>query len=232
MAEGEEGTTTYTEDQVEARIAEANKAIERSRNEALADKRRAREEADELRKQLGELQSKMQDLEQQSKAKELNLPDEKLQEMRHKIRADVEREYSPLKEQLEQLTNTLGERDGRIRELTLDNRVKEMMGKAGARAERVNDLFRLTGDRFDLTEDDAVILRDSRETPLDRYFKETLSKEYPEFWNGSGSSGGGASKSSGGAAGATRTIAAGDRKAFMSNLEAIAKGEVEVVDVG
>ena len=55
-------------------------------------------------------------------------------------------------------------------------------------------------------------------------------RDDPEFavnFEGSGSTGGGAAKSTGRAGGA-KTIAAGDSKAFMANLEDIAKGTVEV----
>lgn len=59
------------------------------------------------------------------------------------------------------------------------------------------------------------------------FVKSTLVAKFPRAFEGSGSSGGGATKSSGGAAGVTR-IAAGDNKAFLDNLDGIASGKVEV----
>jgi len=62
-------------------------------------------------------------------------------------------------------------------------------------------------------------------------YVETL-KADPDFarnFEGTGSTGGGASKSTGGASGPVRKIAANDGDAFIANLEKVAKGEVEVV---
>jgi hypothetical protein len=53
-------------------------------------------------------------------------------------------------------------------------------------------------------------------------------KNFALAFRGTGSSGGGAAKSNGGAGG-VRTVAAGDKKAFIDNVEAIATSKVEVV---
>ena len=102
------------------------------------------------------------------------------------------------------------------------------MSKSGVRAERVDALFRLTGDQFDLTEDGQPMLRDRMGTPVEKFITDDLSKAYPEFFTGTGSSGGGASKSAGGASGNPRTIAANDGKGFLANVEAIAKGDTRM----
>jgi len=54
-------------------------------------------------------------------------------------------------------------------------------------------------------------------------------KTFAPAFRGSGSSGGGATRSTGGASGGVATIAAGDKKGFIDNVEAIAKGKVNVV---
>lgn len=70
---------------------------------------------------------------------------------------------------------------------------------------------------------------DGKGTPMDydAFVEQELMVRFPRAFDGTGSSGGGASKSSGGAAGATRTIAA-DPKEFLANIDGIAKGTTRV----
>lgn len=219
---------TYTEDEVAARIAEANRALEKKRDELLTEAKAAKKAAADLREQHEQATARLQELEQNMAAQSAGVGDEKLKELREQMRADFERQYTPYKTRVGELEASLGEKDSKIRELLLDNNVKDILGKAGARAERVEDLFRLTRDRYDLTDSGEVILKDNREVPLDKWAREELSNEYPEFWNGSGSSGGGASRSTAGGGGNVRTIAAGDGAALLANLEGVAKGQVAV----
>jgi hypothetical protein len=140
------------------------------------------------------------------------------------VRNDLEREYLEVKTERDQLA-----RDKRA--LQLDDRVKGLMAKSGVRAERVDALYRLTGERYDLTSDGQPMLKDRVGTPVEKFIAEELVKEFPEFYMGSGSNGGGASKSAGGAGGGLgRSIAAGDlsQKGFLENVEAIATRKVEV----
>lgn len=221
-------TLTLTQEELDAKIAEANAGLAKKRDELLSEAKRAKEEAKATKEALEAMQQKMAELEQKAAAKDAGVSEEKLRELTERARADMERKYAPLKEQVEALSAQLGQKDGELRSLRLDSRVKDIMGKGGARSERVNDLFRLTADRYDLTDDGDVILKDKREVPLDKYVREELANEYPEFFSGSGSSGGGASRSAGGAGGAVRTIAAGDNDAFLANLDAIAAGTAKV----
>ena len=72
-------------------------------------------------------------------------------------------------------------------------------------------------------------IADGKGTPMDfdQLVEQVLLPKYPRAFDGTGSSGGGATKSSGSAAGA-RVVAADDNRGFIANLEGIAKGEVEV----
>ena len=219
---------TYTEDEVAAKIAEANKALERKRDELLTEAKNAKKQAAEIQTQYEQSMAKMQELEQQMAAQSAGVGDEKLKELREQMKADFERQYAPFKSKVGELEDALGQKDGKIRELLLDNRVKAEYAKHGARAERVDPLFRLTNDRFDLTDDNEVILKDNREVPLDKYIREDLSSEFPEFFNGSGSSGGGASRSAASGGGSVRTIAAGDGAALLANLADVASGKTKV----
>ena len=70
---------------------------------------------------------------------------------------------------------------------------------------------------------------DGKGTPMDfgAFVEQELMVKYPRAFDGTGSSGGGATKSNPGGGGA-KVVAAGDSKAFMENLEGIASGKVQV----
>lgn len=73
---------------------------------------------------------------------------------------------------------------------------------------------------------------DGQGTPMtfDELVEGTLVEKYPRAFEGTGSSGSGASKSAAGGGGSqtTKTIAVGDNAALLANLEGVAKGEVAV----
>lgn len=217
---------TYTQEEVDALIADRNKALEAKRDEALTEAKNAKKalkayegigDAEEARKALAELA----DLRGQKKAEKAGITAEELNKLKADMRKELEGEYSPFKTTAEKLASE-------NRMLKLDNVVKQQMGRGGVRSERLDALYKLTGDRFDLTEDGKPILKENAARDLDKYVVEDLSKEYPEFFNGSGSSGGGAPKSNAGGGGVVRTIPAGDQAAFLANAEGIAKGTVVV----
>ena len=167
--------------------------------------------------------AKLQELEHQQKADKAGITSDQLQKLRQEIRGDLEKEYKQALDELEGLRTD-------NRSLRLDSVVKAEMAKAGVRSERIDALFRLNADKFDLTDDGVPILRERPGAEIGKYVADELRQEYPEFYNGSGSSGGGASKSSApGGAGYTRQIAASDKDTLSANLERIASGEAEVV---
>lgn len=219
-------STTYTQDQVDQMVAERNKALEAKRDEILTELKAAKDklkafdgvDPSEHRK----LQAKLTELEHQRKAQEKGIQSEDLVKMRQEIRQDLDKEYGPIKQQLE-------EAHKEVRTLRLDNVVKMQMSKAGVRGERVDALYRLTGEQFDLTDDGQPMVKERPGTEVHKYI-EGLADEYPEFFLGSGSSGGGASKSAGSAGGPAKTISLGDPSAFLANLEGIAGGSVRVAE--
>jgi hypothetical protein len=222
--EDEHTEQTYTQAQLDELVAERNKALEANKNEILA-------ELSETRKRLKafdgidpqavkQMQTKLQELEHQKKADKAGVTSEELNRLRQEVRGDLEKEYAEFKSKAEQAARE-------IRELRLDSVVKGLMAKNGVRGERVDALFRLTADQFDLTDDGQPMVREKMGTPVDKYVADHLSKEYPEFFVGTGSSGGGASKSAAGSA-SPSVIPAGDNAAFMQNLDAIAAGKVRV----
>jgi hypothetical protein len=218
---------TFTEDEVAAQVeeklaaakAEGDKAFQKLWDEAKQAKALAKKfeglDPDEIRT----LKQRFTELEQQKKAEKAGITSEQLDKMRLEIRADLEREYSPVKARVESLSTE-------NRTLKLDNVVKGVMAKNGVRAERVDALYRLTAHDYDLTDDGQPMVKGRLGTPVDKYVLEDLSKAYPEFYQGSGSSGGGASKSNAGGAGGVRVIAApvGGRFGKDFDPEALSKG--------
>lgn len=220
---------TFTQAEVDAMVADANKALEANRNKAL-DQLKALErkyegvDPEEYKK----LRETVATLETKAKAEKAGLTSEELAKLRNDVRAEVERQYAADMQAGTKVFPWAASLAQENRALKLDNVVKTEMAKGGARAERIDALFRLTADRFDLTDDGKPMLRTSPGIEVGKYVADELRKEYPEFYNGSGSSGGGASKSTAGGGGSPSTIAATDRAAFLANVEKIAKGQVLV----
>lgn len=219
---------TYTPEEVEALVqeklaaakAEGDKAFQSLWDEAKKAKERAKAFEGLDPEEARTLKQKYQELEQRAKADKAGITSEQLEKMRAEIRGSLEQDYVPFKSKAEAL-------EKEMRSLRLDAVVKGVMAKNGVRADRIDALFRLAADQFDLTDDGKPMLKERMGTSVEKFVAEDLFKQYPEFYQGSGSSGGGATKSNGGAGG-SRVIAAGDSAAFLANLEGIASGKVEV----
>lgn len=221
-------TKTYTDEQVQAMVEEKLAAEKADKDKAFAtlweEAKAAKAKAKEFEAKEREYQAKLTKLEQAKKAEKAGVTSEELERLRNEVRADLEKEYGEFRTRAERLAQ-----DNRA--LRLDDNVKGIMAKHGVRAERVDALYRLTGEHYDLTEDGKPMLKDRPGTPVEKFIQDELSKQYPEFFQGSGSNGGGASKSVAGGAGIVgRSIAAGDLsfKGFLENVEAIAERKVEV----
>jgi hypothetical protein len=160
------------------------------------------------------LKQRLAEIETQDKAGKAGITSQELERLRAEVRKSLEDEYTPFRTNAEKLA-------AENRSLKLDNVVKTEMAKSGVRAERIDSLFRLTQDAFDLTEDGKPILKNNIGVEIGKYVREDLLNEYPEWFEGSGSSGGGASKSVS-SGGGKRVITGAE--AFSQNIEAIAKG--------
>jgi len=225
MPEPGEGATTFTQADIDAAVAAANEGLEANRNEILAELKAAKETLKAFdgidAKAHRAMKAQIAELETQAKAAQAGITSDKIAEIQASVRAQLEEEYAPSKTRVSEL-------EGEVRSLRLDNVVKATMGKSGVRADRIDALFRLTQDRFDLTDDGAPMLKASPGNDVAKYIAEELEKEWPEFYGGSGSSGGGAPKSSPSGGGRVRQISRGDGDAFMANIDAIADGKIEV----
>ena len=207
MTDGDAGGTTYTQEQVDAKIAEANAALEANRNAALDEAKAAKGalrafeglDAGEVKQHLAELA----ELKQKQHAEASGITSEQLDKLRVNIRADYEKEYGPLKTQLEELQT-----DNRT--LRLDSKVQTLMAEKGVLSSRVQALYSLEGGAFDLTDDGQPMLRENPGGDIGKFITDNLAQKYPEWFEGSGSSGGGAAKSEAGGRGRKGSIAAND----------------------
>jgi hypothetical protein len=209
-----------TKDEAKTYSAEEYSKLENHNKTLFAETKAAKDAARAAADEAKNLKAQFDALEQQKKAEKAGITSEQLEKMRLDVRQDLEKEFSPFKSTAEQLARE-------NRSLKLDSKVKDAMSKNGVRAERIEALFRLEADKFDLTEDGKPLLRDRPGTEIGKFISEDLSKQYPEFFVGTGASGGGASKSTGGAGGA-KTVQQGDSAGFLANLKGIADGSVTV----
>lgn len=167
------------------------------------------------------MEKRLKDLEQQSKADKAGISAAELDKLRAEVREDLEAgEYAELRATNERLADD-------NRKLRLDNVVKKHMADQGARPERLDALFKLTADAYDLTDDGKPYIKGRPATEVSKYIGDVVKSEYPEMFLGSGSSGSGASASNAGGGGQS-VIPADDNDAFIGSLEDIASGKVTV----
>jgi len=230
---GDDEKTTFTKDEVEALIAERNKAIELNRNEALKEAKAAKArlaafegidpeehktlkaQAEEAARKKAAAEGDFKSIEEQLKAlhaTELGARDKTITKLR-----------SALEQRLvdAEATRELAEAKGSAKVLLphVKARVKVVESDDGAFSVQVVD------------ERGNQRLADGQGTPMTlKQLVEELraDSEFARAFEGTGSSGGGASKSNAGGGGA-KVIAAGDNKAFIANLDNIATGKATVV---
>ena len=218
-----DGDKTYSEAEVQALIEEQTAGLKKNRDEALTEAKKAKATATDLA-------TRLTDLEQKAKANEAGMTSDQLAKLRGDVQADMEKRYAADPSAGLKAFPWAAQLATENRSLKLDNVVKAEMAKAGARAERIDALFRLTSDRFDLTDDGKPMLRTSPGLEVGKYVAEDLAREYPEFYNGTGSSGGGAPKSNaGGGGGGARQVVGTNNPDFITHLKDIAAGKTQVV---
>ena len=224
---GEGGTDTvetFTKDQVDEMVKEQLAALKADTDTAFGN---LWEEAKAAKATAKTLEAQLAELREGQQAGKAGVNAEEVQKLKEQIRADeARRAREELQDELDKaalLPSVLEEN----RYLKLDSKVKGLYGEHGVRSDRIDKMWKLTKDQYELTDDGVPMLKDEPTADLGRFISEKLRSEYPEWFNGSGASGGGASRSAVGGGGKT-VIPRGDGVAFMNNLEAIASGEVEV----
>lgn len=218
---------TYTQEEVDALLTEKVGEVDGLK----ANTKKALDEVKAARQKLAayegldpdeakQWKAKLTELEQKSKADAAGITAETLAKLRQETAAEFDKKFGPV-------VDENGKLKAEIRGLRLDDRVKSQMGKAGVRPERIDALYKLTQGAFDLTDDLQPMVKDSTKE-VSKFIGEDLLKEYPEFFQGSGSSGGGASKSTGGTSRVGPTRIANDPASLLANIDRLAKGEVTV----
>lgn len=235
MAEGSEGgsAATFTQDQVDAMIAEREAGLKANRDELLKEAKTAKErlkafegvnpdEFKTLKAQAEEAALKKAAAEGDFKALEKQLIDRHSAELAAKD-GKLSKVEKALHQRLVQaeLRKTIQDAGG-LKDMA------DLLMEYGARFVKVKE----TDDGFDayvVDERGNPRIADSVGTPMNiaAFVESELKTKYPRAFEGTGSSGSSAAKSNGGAGG-VKTIAAGDKKAFLDNLEGIANGTVKV----
>lgn len=165
-------------------------------------------------------------------------------------KATAEGDFKALEKQLiERHTNDLALKDKAIGKLSsaLERRLKEAnlataLSEAGVKAGMAN-LLVLEGSRYiqvrEQDDDFAAVVVDDKGNPriadgqatpmtVQQLVEQVLKAKYPDAFQGTGSSGGGATGSTAGGGGGQTVVARGDNKAFLANLDAIADGKAVV----
>jgi hypothetical protein len=112
----------------------------------------------------------------------------------------------------------------KVRTLSLEIPLKTQLAARLVDENAVEAVWRLESEKFDLAEGDKPVLKNNPTQDVAQYL-DGLKGVYPWAFKGTQASGGGAG---GGKPAPTRTVSMGDTKAFLANLDGIAKGEVAV----
>lgn len=150
-------------------------------------------------------------------------------EITKKVEEEVTRRVAPIEKARAEEKARADAAETRARSLTIDTHHRNLAAKAGVRAERLERALELNRRRFGLDKDGQHHLVDEKGNPEaltpEKFWAEVFKEELPEFYAGTGSTGGGAGE---GGRGAGKTVALGDEKAFLDHISDIAAGKVAV----
>ena len=167
-----------------------------------AGQKALREERDKVKAaeaKAKEAERKYRELETAKAAEKAGVPSEELKKIREEAfasaKAELEQEFAekPLAELPETWTARI-EGVGAAsenRSLKLDWQAKAQALKNGVRGEKVDDWWKLKSDKFDLSSDGKLIVKDKPATDVGKYIANDLKKETPEFYVGTSANGGG-----------------------------------------
>lgn len=235
----EDGTEVYTQEELEARLKEENQGLVASQQKAMDQLKDTQRKLQALQDQYDGIDPKQvkklleeQDNREREKAKEKGDWEAREQQLTDGLKAAHKKEVDALKSRLDKL-------DTSLRKAIVSQKLTEaIVAKKGdaslllPHAERFVDV-RETDDGFEaFVVDDygQAAVADGQGTPMtfEQLVEGKLATMYPRAFDGTGSSGSGASKSSNGGASGHNVVAADDDDGFIQNLEGIASGEVAV----
>lgn len=226
----DDAVTTFTQEEVDAKIAEANKGLEANRDEVLGELKTLRDA------------SKAFDGIDPEKHKALLAAEAEAAKKKAEDEGDWAARETQLKElhatETSALKTELGSAHGSIEKLLVDAQavaaIADAKGSAKVLLPHVKQLVRVVEKDGQhsvqvVNEKGEQRFSDSQGTPMTIMGLVDELRQDPDFarnFEGSGSSGGGSSKSNGGAGGGSNTVI--DRGDFSKNLEGIIKGDVQV----
>ncbi len=149
---------------------------------ALRRERETREAAEKLAKKLA---ADLKEAQTKGAAKDAKLSDEELA----KIRAAVEAEYAPVREEL-----TAAQQ--KLRTVQLDNQVLALIDKAGVLGPKRDQLWKLVREQFDLTAEGTPIVKAKPTADLAKHI-ESFKTEFDWAFAAPAASGGGAKPTTG-----------------------------------
>lgn len=166
-----------------AKLEETLGVVRKEKREAEKVAREAAEKAADLQRQLDVKTATGQDGEK------------KVAEMLTKWEADKQAAVGAVQAQLDAA-------NGKLRTLTLDDKVKAAALKAGVNPAKVDAVLKLTKETFDLADDRIVVKNDKGEVTtgtVEDFFAKTYKAQMPELYTGTKAAGGGANGGSGSA---------------------------------
>ena len=229
-----DGVTAFTQEEVDAMIAEQTAGLKSKADELLSEAKRAK---NALRDYDGVDPKEFKRLKEAA-------------EQAERAKAAADGDFKALEKQLvERHTVELSGRDTKITKLSkaLERRlidaelIRAITEKKGepdlllpyarqfVRVREVDDDF----EGYVSDERGNPMVSDGKGTPMDfgSFVEQRLMTKFPRAFDGTGSSGGGASRTAAsGGGGQHKTVSASDHGAFISNLAAIATGKVEVTE--
>lgn len=231
----EDGTEVFTQEELEARLDEETKGLKANQKAALDEAKAAKAAAKELRETWGDLDA--------DEVRKLLSERAKAESEKAKAQGDWESREKQLtdahaKERAKWEADN-GKLKGSLRKAIVTAKLTEAITKAKGDPEYV---LHAAEQYVDVTETDDgyeayvtdgqgnKMFSDGEGTPMGfgELVESRLIPKFPRAFDGTGSSGSGASRSAGGAGGGQKTVSADDGDAFLSNIEGIASGEVAV----
>jgi hypothetical protein len=137
-------------------------------------------------------EGKLKDAETSAAGKKAGLSDEKLQELKDKITADITAEFQSRLDKLQEEVDRRDKVDTENRQLKLDQKIKAQMLEKGVLGQHVDDLFKLTFEEYDLTDNDTPMLKNHPGKDIGVFIEDTLKPRYKTWFKGTQGDGGGA----------------------------------------
>jgi hypothetical protein len=231
MAEGDGGAKTFTQEEVDALIAQENAGLAANRDTLLGEVKAAKKALAAFEgvdpAEFNRLKTAAEEAEREQAAAEGDWTklEEKMKEAHAAELAGKDKRIGKL----------MGAINKHLVDAELTKALVAAKGDAALLLPHARKFVqtRETDDGFEVfvaDEKGTPLVSDGQGTPMTmtQLIEGKIAEQFPRAFEGTGSSGGGASKSIPSGGGHTRTIAADDKESFMANIEDIAAGKTLV----